>query len=135
MILRRGNVQDDKGGYAGFTDQGASTSHMTAARVLDTFSWFLGTSGEANDPDCLSLQRRNARQFGSASSKSSSDTLGNIDDPRVPLERNLNDHPLAGLQWERQLEDNLLQEDWEKVPSKECLYFIDKKSVAWSAVG
>ena len=38
-----------------------------------------------------------------------------IEDPVVPLERNLYGHPLAGLLWERQFEKILLQPGWEKV--------------------
>ena len=38
-----------------------------------------------------------------------------IEDPVVPLERNLNGHPLAGLLWERQFEEILLKYGWEKV--------------------
>ena len=37
-----------------------------------------------------------------------------IEDPVVPLERNLFSHPLAGLLWERQFEKILLQYGWEK---------------------
>ena len=39
-----------------------------------------------------------------------------IEDPVVPLERNLYGHPLAGLLWERQFEKILLEHDWEKIP-------------------
>ena len=39
-----------------------------------------------------------------------------IEDPVVPLERNLYDHPLAGLSWERQFEEALLELGWKKVP-------------------
>ena len=38
-----------------------------------------------------------------------------IEDPVVPLERNLKGHPLAGLLWERQFEKILLKHGWEKV--------------------
>ena len=37
------------------------------------------------------------------------------DDPVVPLERNLYDHPLAGLLWERHFEKVLIEEGWGKV--------------------
>ena len=37
-----------------------------------------------------------------------------MEDPVVPLERNLYGHPLAGLSWERQFEKILLQHGWEK---------------------
>ena len=43
-------------------------------------------------------------------------------DPVCPLERNLYGHPLAGLLWERHLEEALLKMKWEKLPGWECLY-------------
>ena len=45
-----------------------------------------------------------------------------MEDPVVPLERNLYGHPLAGLLWERQLEKILLKYGWEKIPNWECLF-------------
>ena len=45
-----------------------------------------------------------------------------MEDPVVPLERNLYGHPLAGLLWERQFEKILLKHGWEKVPNWECLF-------------
>ena len=45
-----------------------------------------------------------------------------MEDPDVPLERNLYGHPLAGLLWERQFEKILLKYGWEKVPNRECLF-------------
>ena len=45
-----------------------------------------------------------------------------IEDPVVPLERNLYGHPLAGLLWERQFEKILLKHGWEKIPNWECLF-------------
>ena len=41
-----------------------------------------------------------------------------MEDPVVPLERNLYGHPLAGLLWERQFEKILLKHGWEKVGSR-----------------
>ena len=43
-----------------------------------------------------------------------------MEDPVVPLERNLYGHPLAGLLWERQFEKILLKYGWEKVSNWEC---------------
>ena len=37
-----------------------------------------------------------------------------IEDPVVPLERNLYGHPLAGLRWEIQFEEALVELGWEK---------------------
>ena len=45
-----------------------------------------------------------------------------MEDPVVPLERNLYGHPLAGLSWERQFEKILLKHGWWKIPNWECLF-------------
>ena len=50
-----------------------------------------------------------------------------MEDPFVPLERNLYGHPLAGLLWERLLEKILLQHGWEKVSNWECLFVHRQK--------
>ena len=53
-----------------------------------------------------------------------------MEDPVVPLERNLYGHPLAGLLWERQFEKVLLKHGWQKIPNWECLsLFIVKKGL------
>ena len=52
-----------------------------------------------------------------------------IEDPVVPLERNLYGHPLAGLLWERQFEKILLRCGWEKVPNWECLLVHREKGL------
>ena len=52
-----------------------------------------------------------------------------IEDPVVPLERNLYRHPLAGLLRERQFEKILLQHGWEKVSSGECLCVHREKGI------
>ena len=45
-----------------------------------------------------------------------------MEDPVVPLERNLYGHPLARLLWEKEFEKVLLEHGWEKVPTWECLF-------------
>ena len=52
-----------------------------------------------------------------------------MEDPVVPLERNLYGHPLAGLLWERQFEKILLQHGWEKVSNWECLFVHREKGL------
>ena len=52
-----------------------------------------------------------------------------IDDPLVPLERNLHGHPLAGLLWEKQLEKVLIEERCGQVPGWECPYLHRKMPV------
>ena len=52
-----------------------------------------------------------------------------IEDPVVPLERNLYGHPLAGLLWERQFE-NILLKTWLGENSKwECLFVHREKGL------
>ena len=45
-----------------------------------------------------------------------------MEDPVVPLERNLYGHPFAGLLRERQFEKVLLEHGWEKVSNWEYLF-------------
>ena len=52
-----------------------------------------------------------------------------MEDPVVPLERNLHGHPLAGLLWERQFEKVLLKHGWEKIPNWECLFVHREKGL------
>ena len=55
-----------------------------------------------------------------------------MEDPVVPLERNLYGHPLAGLLWERQFEKFLLKHGWEKIPNWECLFVHREKGLILS---
>ena len=52
-----------------------------------------------------------------------------MEEPVVPLERNLYGHLLAGLLWERQFEEILLQHGWEKVFNWECLFVHREKGL------
>ena len=54
-----------------------------------------------------------------------------MEDPVVPLERNLYGHPLAGLLWERQFEKILLKNGWEKIPNWECLFVHREKGCSY----
>ena len=52
-----------------------------------------------------------------------------IEDPVVPVERNLCGHPLAGLFWEKQFEKILKKYGWEKVSNWECLFVHREKGL------
>ena len=52
-----------------------------------------------------------------------------MEDPVVPLERNLYGHPLTGLLCERQFEKILLKYGWEKVSNWECLFVHREKGL------
>ena len=51
-----------------------------------------------------------------------SKSWSSMEDPVIPLERNLYGHPLAGLLRERQFEKITLKHGWEKIPNWECLF-------------
>ena len=48
-----------------------------------------------------------------------------MEDPVVPLEKNLYGHPVAGLLWERQFEKVQLEHGWGKVLNWEC-FFVNR---------
>ena len=65
-----------------------------------------------------------------------------IEDPVVPLERNLSGYLQAGPLWERQFEKVLLKHGWEKVSNWECLFvhsqqglflsvYVDDIKIGW----
>ena len=56
-----------------------------------------------------------------------------MEDPVVPLEKNLYGHPLAGLLWEKQFENILLKHGWEKIPNCEYLFVHLEKGLFLSA--
>ena len=62
-------------------------------------------------PICSKFPNRNVQY------DTNGQNLWENDDPVVPLERNLQGHPLAGLLWERQFEEALLELGWENVPN------------------
>ena len=49
VALRGDIVKDDSGSYAVFTEQGSSTSQITAAKVMDIISRLPGCAGQAAD--------------------------------------------------------------------------------------
>ena len=51
-----------------------------------------------------------------------SQSWSTIEDPVVLLGRNLFGHPLAGLLWERQFEQALLELGWSKIPHWESMF-------------
>ena len=123
VVLRGDIVKDDSGSYAVFTEQGSSASQMTAAKIMDIISRLPGCAGQAADAvsaytkvkmddapklwkkpksECPDIWIRLPRHKWPKSWSS-------MEDPVVPLERNLYGHPLAGLLWERQFEKILLK--------------------------
>ena len=70
-----------------------------------------------------------SRHVDSSTTTQMAKIVVHMEDPIVPLERNLYGHPLAGLLWESLYEKILLKHGWEKVPNLECLFVHREKGL------
>ena len=143
VVLRGDIVKDNSGSYAVFTEQGSSASQMTAAKIMDIISRLPGFDGQAADAvsaytqvkmedahklskipksECPGIWIRLQRHKWPKSWSS-------MEDPAVPLKRNLYGHPLAGLIGEKQFEKILLKHGWAKIPNWECLVVHHRKGL------
>ena len=143
VVLRGNIVKDDSGSYAVFTEQGSSASQMTAAKVMDIIPRLPGCAGQAADAVSARTQVKmeDAPKILKIPKSENPDiwirpprhkwpkSWSSMEDPVVPLERNLYDHLLAGLSWERQFEKILLEYGWEKVSNWECLFVHREKGL------
>ena len=146
VVLRGDIVKDDFGSYAVFTEQGSSASQMTAAKVMGIISRLSGCAGQAADAVSAETQveMEDAPKFSKIHKPECSDvwirlprhkwpkSWSRMEDPFVPLERNLYGHPLAGLLWERQSEKIMSQHGWEKVSNWECIFVHREKGLFFS---
>ena len=103
---------------------------MTAAKIMDIISRLPGCDGQAADAVSAKNQVKmeDAHKLFKIPQSECPDiwirlprhkwpkSCSSMEDPVVPLERNLYGHPLAGLLWEKQFEKILLKYGWEKVP-------------------
>ena len=129
VVFRGDIVKDDSGSYAVFTEQGSSATQMTATEVMDFISRLPGCAGHAADAVSAETQVKmeDAPKLFKIPKSECPDiwvrlprhkwpqSWSSMEDPVVPLERNLYGHPLEGLIWERQFENILLKYGWEKV--------------------
>ena len=123
VVFRGDIVKDDSGSYA-------------AAKVMDIISRLPGCAVQAADavsakthvqmedaPKLLKIPKWECPDVSIRLPRHKwAKSCSRMEDPVVPLERNLYGHPLAGLLWERQFEKVLLKHGWEKVPNWECLF-------------
>ena len=143
-VVRRGDiVNDDSGSSAEFSEQGSSASQMTAAKVMDIIFRLPGCAGQAADAVSAfsQVKMEDAPKFLKIPKSECPDiwirpprhkwpkSWPSMEDPVVPLERNLYGHPLAGLFCERQFEKILLQRGWVKVSNWECLFVHRQKGL------
>ena len=136
VVLRGDIVKDNSGSYAVFTEQGSSASQMTAAKIMDIISRLPSCDGQAADAVSAYTQVKmeDAHKLLKIPKSGCPDiwirlprhrwtkSWSSMEDPVVPLERNLYGHALAGLLWERQFEKVLLKHGGEKIPNGECLF-------------
>ena len=122
---------------------------MTAAKIMDIISRLPGCHGQAADavsvntqvkmedaPKLLKIPKSKCPDIWNSQPRHKwPKSWSSIEDPVVPLERNLYGHPLAGILWlaglllERQFEKILLQHGWEKIPNWECLFVHREKGL------
>ena len=128
VALRGDIVKDDSGSYAVFAEQGSSASQMTAAKVMDIISRPPGCAGQAADgvTAYTQVKMEDASKLLKIPKSECPDiwirlprhkwpkSWSSMEDPVVPLERNLCGHPPAGLLWDRQFEKVLFGHGWEK---------------------
>ena len=135
VVFRTDIVKDDSGSYAAFTEQGSSASQMTAAKIMDIISRLPGCDGQKQQTQYQlipKLKMGDSHKLFKIPKSECPDiwirlpkhkwpkSWSSVEDPVVPLERNLYGHPLAGLLWERHCEKILLRHGWEKIPNWEC---------------
>ena len=143
IVLRGDFVKNNSDSYAVFTEQGSSASQMTATKIMDIISRLPGCDGQAANAisaytqvtmedahkllkipksECPDIWIRLSRHKWPKSWSS-------MEDPVVPLERNLYGHPSARLFWEKQFEKILLKYGWDKIPNWECHLFHREKII------
>ena len=123
-MFRGDIVKGDSGAYAVFTEQGS-----TAAKVMDIIARLPDCDGQAADAVSAHTQVKFEDAPRLVKIPRSDKSWANIEDLVVLLERNLYGHPLAGLVWERQFEEVLLELGWEKVPNCECMFVHRKQKL------
>ena len=145
VVLPGDIVKDDSESYAVFTEQGSSASQMTAAKVMDIISRLPGCDGQAADAVSAKTQVKMedghkllknskigmSRHLDSSTTTQMAKSWSSIEDPVVPLERNLYGHPLARLLWERQFEKILLKHGWEAISNWECPFVHRQKGYSY----
>ena len=143
VVLRGDIVKDDSGFCAVFTEQGSSASQMTAAKDMDIISRLRGSARQVADavsvytwvkledaPTLLKIPNSECPDIWIRLPRHKwPKSWSSMEDPVVPLERNLYVHLLASLLRERQFEKILLQHGWEKVSNWECFFVHREKGL------
>ena len=139
-------VKDASGSCAVFTEQGSSASQVTAAIVMDIISRLPGCSEQAADavsaytkvrmedaPTLLKIPKSECPEIWIRVPKHKWPTSwSSMEDPVIPLERNLYGHPLAGLLWWKAIWENPVEiRLGESSKTWECLFVNRKKDYSY----
>ena len=117
VVLREAIEKDYSGCYAVFTEQGSSVSQMTAVKIMDIISRFPGYDAQAADAVSAYTQVKmeDAHKLLKIPKSECPDiwfrrkSWSSMENPVVPLEKNLYGLLLARLLWERHFEKILLK--------------------------
>ena len=134
VVLRGDIVKDNSGSYAVFTEQGSSASQMTAAKIMDIISRLPGCPRQAADaisahtkvkmedaPKLLKIPKSECPDVWIRLPRHKwPKSWSSMEDPVVPLERNVYGHSVAGLSVERQFEKILLKHGKSKLGMSLC---------------
>ena len=143
VVLQGDIVKDNSGSCAVLTEQGSSASQVTPSKFMDVISRLPGWAGQAADAvsaytqvkmeDALTLKKNPKSECPDIWIRLPRHkwpkSWSSMEDPVVPLERNLYGHPLAGLLWERLFEKILLKYGWEKVSNWEWFFVHREKGL------
>ena len=119
---------------------------MMVAKVMDIILRLPGCEGQAADavsaytqvqmedaPKLLKIPKTECRDIWIRLPRHKwPKSWSSMEDPLVPLERNLYGHPSAGLLWERQFEKILWKYGWETVSNLDCLFVHRDKGLSFS---
>ena len=122
---------------------------MTVATIMDEKSRLSGCAGQVADAisSCSQVKVENAPPLLKIlkfecpciwirpSRHKWPTSWSSVEDPVVPLDRNLHGHPLAGLIWERQFEKFLFKYGSEKVPQWKCPFVNRENGLFHAASG
>ena len=141
VVFRGDYVKDEEGFLAVFSEQGASSAHMTQTKFLDAIAHLPGCAGE--DADAVGayhqiMLKEADRLLGKGALPQTWISLpphrqpkswAGIEDPVVPLECNLYGHPLAGLLWDKGSQERIIGCGFEKIKGWESLYVHREKQI------
>ena len=136
VVFRGDQTKDEDGFFAVFSEQGASASHIAAAKFLDAIARCPGCDGE--DSDAIGAYTQVVLKeahiiLGGAENNYIETWISlprdrrpkhwdNIEKPVCKLRLNLYGHPMAGLIWEKWCDKAITDSGFTKIAGWECLY-------------